>query len=165
MDSDPAVRPHAERLLAGGAPGSAAFAECDLRDVAGVLRAAAATIDLSRPVAVLLLIVLHLVSDADDPRGIVWELMGGLASGSYLVISHPASDVRPAAMAEMARRVNARLGAARGTMRDRDQVAALFDGLAMVEPGLVQPQRWRPDGVTDQAEVTAWCGVARKEEG
>jgi hypothetical protein len=116
-------------------------------------------------VAVILLIVLHLIPDADDPRGIVTQLMDRLAPGSYLVISHPASDIRPAAMAEMARRVNARLGPAKGTMRDRAGIARFFDGLTLLEPGVVQPQQWRPEGGAGgrrSAEVTAWCGVARK---
>jgi len=66
-------------------------------------------------------------------------------------------------MAEMARRVNARLTSASGTLRDRAAVASFFGGLTLVEPGVVQPQRWRP--VTNAgtgADVTAWCGVARK---
>ena len=62
-----------------------------------------------------------------------------MAPGSYLVISHAASDVRPAAMAEMTRRVNARLGPSRATMRSREQIMRFFDGLELVEPGVVQP--------------------------
>ena len=110
----------------------------------------------------MLLIILHLIPDADDPRGIVAGLMAQLAPGSHLVISHPASDVRPAAMAEMTRRVNARLGPARGTMRSRAEVTRFFDGLTLAEPGVVQPQLWRPTGQVAETDVTAWCGVACK---
>ena len=94
----------------------------------------------------MLLNVLHLIPDADDPRGIVARLMGGVAPGSYLVISHPASDIRAAAMAEMTRRVNARLASARGTMRSRAEIASFFDGMTLLESGVVQPQQWRPTG-------------------
>jgi hypothetical protein len=88
--------------------------------------------------------------------------MAAAPSGSYLVLSHPASDIRAAQVAEMARRVNARLGPARGTMRDRAEVTRFFDGLELLEPGVGQPQWWRPAGPIPQAEVAVWGGVARK---
>jgi S-adenosyl methyltransferase len=110
----------------------------------------------------MLLIVLHVIPEADDPRGLVRELMSQLPPGSYLVISHPASDIRPAAMAEMTRRVNARLASARGTMRGRSEIEGFFGGLILAEPGVVQPQQWRPVAPATEADVTAWCGVARK---
>jgi S-adenosyl methyltransferase len=84
-------------------------------------------------------------------------------TGSYLVLAHPASDVQPAAMAEMTRRVNERMRGARATLRDHAEVISFFDGLDVLDPGVVQPQHWRPDPTTETpAEVTAWCGVARK---
>jgi len=163
VDHDPAVLAHARELLASAPEGATAYLDSDLRDVDQILRGAAATLDLSRPVAVMLLIVLHLIPDADDPRGIVARLMSRLAPGSYLVISHPASDIRPAAMAEMTRRVNARLTSASAAMRDRIAITSFFDGLTLVEPGVVQPQQWRPaTAAGTAADVTAWCGVARK---
>ena len=71
-------------------------------------------------------------------------------------------DIKPAAIAEMTKRINARLGPARGTMRDRGEITRFFDGMDLLEPGVVQPQFWRPAGSVPDAEVTAWCGVARK---
>jgi hypothetical protein len=66
-------------------------------------------------------------------------------------------------MAEMTRRVNERMRGAMATLRTRDEVATLFGGLKMIEPGVVQPQQWRPGPATETpAEVTAWCGVALK---
>jgi SAM-dependent methyltransferase len=162
VDNDPVVLAHARALLTSSPEGATAYVDNDLRDVGQILRDAAATLDLSQPVAVMLLIVLHLIPDADDPQGIVEQLMSQLAPGSCLVISHPASDIRPAAMAEMTRRVNARLATARGTMRNQAEVAGLFDGLTLLEPGVVQPQHWRPTEPVTEADVTAWCGVARK---
>jgi S-adenosyl methyltransferase len=162
VDNDPVVLTHANALLTSTPEGATAYLNHDLRDAGPILDDASATLDLSQPVAVMLLIVLHLIPDDEQPHLIVTRLMDRLAPGSYLVISHPASDIRPAAMAEMARRVNARLGPAKGTMRDRAQIARFFDGLTLLEPGVVQPQHWRPYGALSPAEVTAWCGVARK---
>jgi SAM-dependent methyltransferase len=162
VDNDPIVLLHARSLLASTPAGATAFIDADLRDTREILAMAAQTLDFSQPVAVMLLIVLHLIPDTDDPYGIVTQLMGSLAPGSHLVISHPADDIRPAAMAEMTRRVNARLSSARGTMRDRGAITRFFDGLELVDPGVVQPQEWRPAGPVGAADVTAWCGVARK---
>ena len=144
-------------ISATGAPRSR------VRDTAGILRAASRTLDLGAPVALMLLIILHLIPDADDPYGIVAELMGALPSGSYLVLAHPASDIRAEQMAEMTRRVNERMSGPRATMRDRAAITRFFAGLELVEPGVVQPQQWRPEpGKLSPAQVTAWCGVARK---
>jgi S-adenosyl methyltransferase len=115
------------------------------------------------PVALMLLIVLHLIPDADDPYGIVAALLEALPSGSFLVLSHLASDIRAAQMAEMTSRVNERMSGPKATMRDRAAVTRFFDGLELLEPGVVQPQQWRPEPtVPSQDQVTVWCGVARK---
>jgi hypothetical protein len=111
----------------------------------------------------MLLIVLHLIPDADDPYGIVATLVQALPAGSYLVLAHPASDIRADQMAEMTRRVNERMSGPTATMRDRAAITRFFDGLDLLEPGVVQPQQWRPDpGALSPSQVTAWCGVARK---
>jgi hypothetical protein len=162
VDSDPIVLTHARALLTSTPEGATAYLDADLRQLDQVLEAAVQTLDFSQPVAVMMLIVLHLIPDSDDPYGIVARLMDSLAPGSYLVITHPASDIKPAAIAEMTRRINARLGPARGTMRDRSEITRFFEGLELLEPGVVQPQRWRPDDSVSDVEVTAWCGVARK---
>jgi len=79
------------------------------------------------------------------------------------VLAHPASDIRPKAMAEMTGRVNQRMRDAKATMRTRAEITSFFDGLELLAPGVVQPQQWRPEpGSAGPAEVTAWCGVARK---
>jgi SAM-dependent methyltransferase len=163
VDNDPVVLAHARALLTSAPQGATAYLDNDLREVDWILAGAAATLDVSQPIAVMLLIVLHLIQDADSPGSIVAQLMERLAPGSYLVLSHPASDIRPAAMAEMTRRVNARLSSARGTMRNQAEVTGFFDGLTLLEPGVVQPQHWRPDRPVTEADVTAWCGVARKD--
>ena len=162
VDNDPVVLSHARALLTSDPAGVTDYIDADLRDTREILDGAARTLDFSRPVAVTLLAILHLIPDSDDPREIVATLMAAVPPGSYLVISHPAGDVRPVAVAEMARRVNARLGPTRGTMRDQAEVTRLFDGLELLDPGIVQPQLWRPAGAVPEAEVGIWCGVARK---
>jgi hypothetical protein len=163
VDNEPIVLAHARALLTSQPPGVTDYIEADLRDTQFILDSAARILDFSRPVAVSLLAILHLIPDAADPYAIVATLMAAVPSGSYLMLSHPAADIRAAEVAEMAKRVNARLGpTAKGTMRDRAEVTRFFAGLELVEPGVEQPQWWRPAGPIPQAEVAVWCGVARK---
>jgi len=163
VDNDPIVLTHARALLTSTPEGATAYLDADLRDTPAILREAAQTLDFGQPIALMLLIILHLIPDADDPYGVVATLTAALPSGSYLVLAHPASDIRAEKMAEMTRRVNERMSGPRATMRDRDAITRFFDGLDLVEPGVVQPQQWRPDpGALSPLQVTAWCGVARK---
>ena len=134
-----------------------------MRDSGKIIAEAARTLDLSRPVAVMLLAILHLIPDADDPHAVVAELMAGVPSGSYLVISHPASDLAAREMGEMARRLNEHMSPASQAMfRTEAQVRRFFDGLDMVEPGLVHMGQWRPGPGTAGQDLPTYCGVARK---
>jgi S-adenosyl methyltransferase len=163
VDNDPIVLAHARALLTGARAGATAYLDADLRDTGTILAQARRTLDFSQPVALMLLIILHLIPDHEDPLGIVARLTGALPSGSYLVLAHPASDIQAAAMAEMTKRVNARMSGPPATMRDRAAITRFFDGLELLEPGVVQPQQWRPGpGQEGPPQVTAWCGVARK---
>jgi hypothetical protein len=161
VDNDPMVLAHARALLTSTSEGGTAYLDADLRDTPAILREASEVLDFTAPVALFLLIVLHLIPDADDPYGIVARLMDAAPSGSYLVLAHPASDIRAGQMQEMTRRVNQRMRGPGATMRDQAAVARFFDGLDLLEPGIVQPQQWRPDSI-GPTQVTAWCGVARK---
>ena len=163
VDNDPVVLVHARALLTSTPEGETAYLEADLRDTSAILQAAAQTLDFGQPIALMLLIILHLIPDEDDPYGIVSTLVQALPVGSYLVLAHPASDIRAAKMAEMTRRVNERMSGPKATMRDRAVITRFFDGLQLLEPGVVQPQHWRPDpGSLSPPQVTAWCGVAQK---
>jgi hypothetical protein len=127
-----------------------------------ILERAARTLDFSRPVAVMLIAVMHLIGDQDEPYRIMRELMEAVPAGSYLALSQVASDIEAAQMAEAARRYN-RL--ARETQRHRShaEVARFFDGLDLVEPGLVPVQQWRPASEEEASARSAmWGGVARK---
>jgi S-adenosyl methyltransferase len=161
VDNDPVVLLHARSRLASDPAGAVAYVEADLRDTGRILIEAARTLDISQPVAVLLLLILHLIPDSDDPCRIVGELMAATAPGSFLVLTHVAADIDAEAMAAMARCLN-RLVAQKGTTRTKAEVTAFFQGLALAEPGVVQPQRWRPGRPVSRANVPAWCGVARK---
>jgi len=161
-DNDPTVAGRSAALLAAGPPGTTAFLDADLRDVAALTSRAAATLDLSAPVAVMLVSVLHMITDQDDPHRIVADLMSRMPHGSYLVVTHVAADIDPAAIAEMARRVNQH-AARSATPRSRAAVTRFFDGLDLVPPGVVRAAEWRPDSADEAASPSAqWAGVARK---
>jgi O-methyltransferase involved in polyketide biosynthesis len=163
LDNDPIVLVHARALLAAEPPGRTAFHLADLRDVDVVFRLAGRTLDLARPIGLLLIGVLHLVSDEDDPYRLVATLLDRLPSGSYLAITHPASDVHAEVAAEGARRYNERVSTPQ-TRRSHDQVVRLFTGTELVEPGVVQVHRWHPDPgqAPPSGEVSAHGGVGRK---
>jgi len=162
VDRDPIVLAHAHQLLRGTPEGSTTYVYGELREPRAILDAAARTLDFSRPAAVMLFGILHFFSDAEDPRGVVGQLAAPLAPGSYLALSHLAGDVEAEALAETFRRLNAAM-AESVTLRGRDEVAGLFGGLELVEPGVVQLPQWRPEAGTAAAgPLPMWCGVARK---
>ena len=162
VDNDPIVLTHARALLAGSPEGSIQYFDSDVRDVASIIGAAAKTLDFTQPMALLLLGVLHLVQDAEGPYELVATLMDALPSGSYLVISHPASDIHPG-QAEAQRRYNERVSTPQ-TLRTRAEVSRFFEGLDLVPPGLVYVHTWRPgpDDIVPPNGVSAYGGVARK---
>ena len=162
VDNDPIVLVHARALLASDPQGSTQYVEGDLRDSGPILEAAADTLDFSQPVALILLGIMHLIQDSEQPYRIVADLMHALPSGSYLALSHPAIDIH-AAQAEAQRRYNERVSTPQ-TLRTREQVARFFDGLEMVPPGLTYVHAWRPDPGEDMPPetVSAHGGVARK---
>ena len=163
VDNDPIVLTHARALLASGPEGSTQYVDGDIRDAAAILEAAATTLDLTRPTALMLLGVLHLIQDSEDPYRIVAGLMDALSSGSYLAISHPASDFHAPQQAEAQRRYNERVSTPQ-TLRTREEVARFFDGLELVPPGIVYVHTWRPDpgDIVPPDGKSAHGGVARK---
>ena len=151
-----------ERLWEEAGDRYVAYLDADLRDTAKILEHAAGVLDFSRPVAVMLVAVLHLIGPDDDPYGIVQQFMAEMAPGSYLLLSHVASDIEPEKMAEMGKRLN-RLLAQKGWYRSQPEVAGFFAGLELVPPGIVAVQQWRPDSEMDAARRSAmWGGVAQK---
>jgi hypothetical protein len=135
VDYDPVVLLHARTLLTSDVPGVIAYIDADLRDPGTIVREAARTLDFSRPVAVMLIAIMHLIVDADDPYGLVAQLAAAVPSGSYLALSQVASDIEPEQMAEAER----------------------------VDPGVVAVHNWRPASeIEARAKSAMWGGVGRK---
>ena len=163
VDNDPIVLAHARALLTSSAEGATAYLDADLRNPDPILRTAAQTLDFSQPVGVILVGVLHLISDDEKPQAIIDRLLAEVPSGSYLMLTQPASDVDAQAVAAGAQRYNSRVSTPQ-TRRSREQVISFFDGLELVEPGVVQPHCWRPgpDSPAPTGESSNWAGLARK---
>jgi hypothetical protein len=161
VDNDPIVLAHARALLTSTPEGDCAYLNADLRNVDEILSDAAETLDFSQPVAIMLIAVLHMIGDDEDPWGIVSELLARVPSGSYLAASHVASDVLPPEMnaGNTAYNQNAPEPV---LMRSRDQIARFFDGLELVEPGLVLVPDWRPAPDAQPVLAPLWCAVGRK---
>ncbi|GAA3833588.1 SAM-dependent methyltransferase [Streptomyces phyllanthi] len=161
VDNDPLVLAHAHALLAGTAEGVTDYVDADLHDPGTVLRQAARTLDLTRPVALTLMQVSGHIADYDQARAIVGTLMGALPSGSYLAFNDSVDTNE--ANAEATRLYN-ESGAAAYHLRSPGQLAGFFDGLELLEPGVVPLADWRPDpgAAPSGSEVIALGGVARK---
>jgi len=162
VDNDPMVLAHARALLSSGPHGATDYLDADLLETDKILEHAARALDFSRPVAVMLIAVLHMIRDEDDPAAIIARLMSAVPPGSTLAISHVPNDMHMGAMSDLSERLN-RLLAQPTTYRSRAQVTSFFAGLDLVEPGVVPIQQWRPD-TPEEAEAVAamWGGVARK---
>jgi hypothetical protein len=161
VDNDPIVLTHARALLSSNPAGATDYIDADLRDTAAILAKAAETLDFREPIAVILVGVLHCIPDQADPAAIVARLMRAVPYGSYLTISHPASDIHAREMAAGSAMMNQSL-AAPVTFRPREQVERYFDGLTLLEPGLVATTQWRPLPGADTTPLPGWVGVARK---
>lgn len=166
VDNDPIVLAHARALLTGDLEGSTAYVDADLRSPQGILdhAALAATLDLSRPVALMLVSVLHFLQDDDDPHAVVRQLLSALAPGSYLVVSHGTNDlVDPADRAALQRVAADNKAGFR--MRTVEEFGRFFDGLELVPPGIVSVADWRPDAGPGSrptpAEVSMYGAVGR----
>ncbi|WP_143832918.1 MULTISPECIES: SAM-dependent methyltransferase [Nocardiopsis] len=163
VDNDPLVLAHARALLSGAPEGATDYVHADLRDPAAILAEAARTLDLGRPVAVTLFGVLPFVGEDTEARAILDHLMGALPPGSFLAIVHSTSAVTGEAMVEAVRRWN-EAGSAVYHLRTPERLTALFDGLELVEPGVVSCPLWRPEPaqVGWAREMDEYCGLARK---
>ena len=160
----PIVLAHARALLTSDPQGATGYLDADARDTGRILTAAAELLDFSEPVAVMLIAILQLFTDDDDPYQLVAELTAAIPSGSFLVITHVAGDMgrmTPGAL-EAAKRLSELLPQ-RVNPRSQSQVTKFFDGLELVEPDVVPIQQWRPDSDEEAAaRASLWGGVARK---
>jgi SAM-dependent methyltransferase len=167
VDNDPIVLAHARALLTSTPEGRTEYLRADLRDVDAILGSPELreTLDLGRPVGLLLIAILHFIGDEDDPDTIVARLLSALPPGSHLVLSHLTGDFAPQAWEHVAA-IYRRTGVTM-QVRSRERIAGFFSGLELADPGLELVNRWRPDGPdpdgepTD-AEVSVYGAVARK---
>ncbi|PRH75822.1 translation initiation factor IF-2 [Streptomyces solincola] len=161
VDNDPLVLTHARALLVGTPEGRTDYLDADLRDVDAILAAAAKTLDLDRPVGLMLLGVVIFVEDDEQSYAVVRRLLDALAPGSHLVLSH---TVRHPDMPDVDAAVAFwnENGTPKLTQRTPEAVTRYFDGLELLEPGVVSCSRWRPDAGAPAGEVAMYGGVGRK---
>ncbi|MFI7244936.1 SAM-dependent methyltransferase [Streptomyces qinglanensis] len=162
VDHDPLVLTHARALLTSTPEGVTHYLDADLREPDAILEGAAATLDFDRPVALMLLgVVAHLTDDR--AYDVVARLTEALPSGSHLVFSDSAEVVHPEAVRAMVRQWNRTSDNPR-VNRSREQILRFFDGLEVLEPGLVSVTRWRPEALPfgEPEEVDNVGAVARK---
>jgi O-methyltransferase involved in polyketide biosynthesis len=161
VDYDPLVLVHARALLTSGPEGATDYIDADIRDTATILAGARRTLDLTRPVAVMLSGILAHLPSAEEARGVARRVMDALPAGSYLVVCDGA-NTNPELNDVM--RIWNESANPPYAMRTPEEIAAYFDDLELVEPGLVDVTRWRPDD-SDSGPVRPLdnlVGVARK---
>src|SRR5215467_1688662 len=161
-DNDPLVLSHARALLNSTPEGATDYIDADAREPEAILARAAATLDLDKPVGLMLIGVLGHIEDDDEAQSIAQRLMAGLSSGSFLAL-YDGVDTLSAEFDEAQQEYDD-TGAIPYKLRFADQVRAFFDGLEFVEPGLVRCGLWRPDPDRpgDSPDVPTLAGVARK---
>ena len=163
VDNDPIVLVHARALLTSAGEGKTAYIDADLRDPDKILEAAAQTLDFTQPIAVMLLGIVHHITDTDEAHTVVNRLLEAVPSGSYLVITHTTNTVTGAAMDDAVRQWN-EASPVPIVIRTPQQLACFFDRLELLDPGVVPTTRWRPDPAdpSSQHDVDEFCAVGRK---
>ncbi|MDN3294204.1 SAM-dependent methyltransferase [Streptomyces ficellus] len=158
VDNDPIVLAHARALLTGSAEGVTEYIDADAHHPDRILAAIEPTLDLSRPVAVMMLGILNFVLDTDEARSIVRTLMAAMPSGSHLVLTHPTLELGGEGNAEAMEFWN-KNATPPITARSREEIASFLDGLEILEPGIVSCASWRSPAPRELAQFGA---VARK---
>ena len=163
VDYDPVVLAHARALLTSDKQGATQYIDADLRDTDTLLRQARQLLDFTKPVAITLLAVLHAMTDADDPQGTVAKLLDAVPPGSYLALSHIASDLLDEETRHGLTGVSDRMIQQDFAFRGHDEVLRFFAGTDLVPPGMVRVEEWRPEpGSDDAGRSSLWVGVGRK---
>jgi len=163
VDYDPIVLAHSRALLESHEAGATEYIDADLRDTDTILDQAGRLLDLSKPVAVTLISILHAIPASDDPHAIVARLMDAVPPGSYLALSHMGADLLPPETSEGLQSISGRLSQQQYTYRTREEVARFFEGMELVPPGVVRVEEWRPEPEAGQVGPSAlWVAVGRK---
>ncbi|MFE6982711.1 SAM-dependent methyltransferase [Streptomyces griseus] len=159
-DNDPIVLRHAEALLVSSPEGATDYLHADVREPEAILGQARKVLDFDRPIALSLIALMHFLRDEEDPYGITRTLVGALAPGSFLVLSHGTADQHPELREETEKAY--RKGAIALRMRTRAEVEPFFDGLELVAPGLVPAAEWYQEQPAPAQERSGfYVGVAR----
>ncbi|MGX9888191.1 SAM-dependent methyltransferase [Streptomyces sp. NPDC002276] len=162
VDNDPLVLVHARKLLTSTPEGVTDYIEADVRDPASIVQRATGTLDFDRPVAVMMLGVLNFVLDTEEARQVVRDLMAAVPPGSFLVLTHPTFDADLGGEGNVPAMEFWNANATPPiTARGRADITAFFEGLDLLEPGLVPCSRWRPDS-DSPAVVPQFGAVAVK---
>jgi hypothetical protein len=162
VDNDPLVLAHARALLTSRPEGATDYLDADLRDTDRILSQATGILDFSRPVAIMLVAILHYIPDLAQARQIVARLLDRVPSGSFLVISHAGSDLSPDEIAAFEKVLNEFLPGDRHVARPRHEVRRFFDGTELLTPGVVRVSEWRPASAHEaDVPTTLWGGVGR----
>jgi O-methyltransferase involved in polyketide biosynthesis len=163
VDNDPLVLAHARALLTSSPEGACDYIDADVHDPDAILRQAAQTLDFGQPIAIMMLGVLNFIIDTEQAVQVVRRLVGATVPGSHLVISHPTTEVDAGPMTEAVRLWNQQ-GSAPMTLRTHGELLRFFDGMELLEPGVVTCSRWRPDvmEIGEITDVTQFGGAARK---
>ena len=157
------VLAHARALLTSTPEGATDYIHADMHDPANIVAGAARTLDFGQPIAITMLGVLWHVMDNDEAHAIVSRLVQAMPSGSYLALNHPTLEVTGEKMATAIRYWN-EYGTPPGTHRTPGELARFFDGMDLIEPGVVSITRWRPEATTsgEPEEIDQFGGVGRK---
>jgi O-methyltransferase involved in polyketide biosynthesis len=161
VDNDPVVIAHARALLTSSAEGLTSYLDLDARNTAQLIAGAARCLDLSEPVAVILMGVLSFIDPLDVARSVARELATAIPPGSFIAIHHAASDMDPS-VAAAARLWNSMSQVPRLVPRTRAEVKSLLDGLDLVAPGIVPVDQWRPDAAAVPDMLPLYGALARK---
>jgi hypothetical protein len=163
IDNDPLVLTHARALLTSSPEGVTDYIEADAHDVDTIVAGAAATLDFARPVAITMLGILPFIGDDDEARAIVTRLMTAVPTGSYLAITHSTSEVTGERVIEAVRQWNL-VAPTPYRLRSPEQIGAFFEGLALIEPGIVSCPQWRPDphDIGSVQKMDEFCALGRK---
>lgn len=163
VDNDPLIMVHARALLTSTPEGTTDYVYADLHDPDTILQEAARTLDFTQPIALMLLGIVEHIVDTDEAQMIVNRLLDALPSGSYLALCDPTTEVRPEVMHEAVRQWN-KSATPPIKARSRQELIRFFDGLELLEPGVVSASLWRPEKniFGTPVEVFNFSGVGRK---
>jgi hypothetical protein len=161
VDNDPLVLAHARALLTSTPEGRTDYIQADLNKPADIVRRATETLDFDQPIALTLLGIVHFILDDDAARDVIRELVAAVPSGSYLAIAHGCRDINTAEADDIVAFWNEH-GTPKIKYRSAAQIAELFDGLELLEPGVVPCNRWRPGPDDTPNDVNQFCAVGRK---